>query len=524
MATNIRGSTGVDSRFGGSNPAYQIDVLTASTGKTFANTKRRVRFRFGFSNKDALAAGQTGTDCRGEEHEIILIWSLTSGKRLVLADGKEVHYSMGKVTSGKFQTSWTMRGNHVIKLVAYAAAPMKSRPNFKQYEIFLDGMSFFDMPKVYELGGVSDGAHARGMVSHGGAAAGQTYSNYSMPPAGEDPAAFARPSAEQYYEPAGTDFLAAESALFDTYAAPPSNPASAGASLDTFAPQAPTYEDVASNVLGQYGTAPQPPPQQFAALPPSTSAPPQQQHLQQHQQQYYAPSPPQQQQYYAPSPPQQQQAPQYYEQPPQQQAAPQYSTPQKGAPENNSYDNVIAMKVFGEGSPAGVAEIEAEVDEVSRAMKSLVNFDDINEEPVRPLTMMDREKEREQAKAAKSKGASVGAKGTSEGRGMEGRSLAEVKDLHGGGVRRPLTKEVMRATAFDPQAAQAGMMVLYGAPGQLQPLQQPAYGGYGVQQPVQQQHDYSQGPPPLGNGVGTGFGIGATMQGGGYAATQQRTY
>ena len=145
MATNIRGSTGVDSRFGGSNPAYQIDVLTASTGKTFANTKRRVRFRFGFSNKDALAAGQTGTDCRGEEHEIILIWSLTSGKRLVLADGKEVHYSMGKVTSGKFQTSWTMRGNHVIKLVAYAAAPMKSRPNFKRYEIFLDGMSFFDM-------------------------------------------------------------------------------------------------------------------------------------------------------------------------------------------------------------------------------------------------------------------------------------------------------------------------------------------------------------------------------------------
>ena len=49
--------------------------------------------RFGFTNQDALAAGETGTACRGEEHDITLIWSLTSGKRLVLADGQEVHYS-----------------------------------------------------------------------------------------------------------------------------------------------------------------------------------------------------------------------------------------------------------------------------------------------------------------------------------------------------------------------------------------------------------------------------------------------
>ena len=73
--------------------------------------------RFGFTNQDALAAGETGTACRGEEHDITLIWSLTSGKRLVLADGQEVHYSNSR--SQVFDFSWTMRGNHVLKVIAH---------------------------------------------------------------------------------------------------------------------------------------------------------------------------------------------------------------------------------------------------------------------------------------------------------------------------------------------------------------------------------------------------------------------
>lgn len=129
---------------------YQIDFTAVDAGKRVASSKRRIRWRFGFTNQDALASGETGTACRGEEHDITLIWSLTSGKRLVLADGQEVHYSNSR--SQIFDFSWTMRGNHVLKVVAHSTTPMNVHPNFRQYDFFVDGMSFFSMPKVYRLG------------------------------------------------------------------------------------------------------------------------------------------------------------------------------------------------------------------------------------------------------------------------------------------------------------------------------------------------------------------------------------
>jgi len=141
MATNGRGGT---------SPVYQIDFTAVDSGKRIASTKRRIRWRFGFSNEDALAQGETGTACRGEEHDITLIWSITSGKRLVLADGQEVHYSNNR--SHLFDFSWTMRGNHVLKVVAHAQPPANATQSFRQYEFFVDGMSFFNMPKVYRLG------------------------------------------------------------------------------------------------------------------------------------------------------------------------------------------------------------------------------------------------------------------------------------------------------------------------------------------------------------------------------------
>lgn len=106
--------------------------------------------RFGFANPEALAAGQTGTDCRGEEHDVTIVWSVSSGKRLVLADGQEVHYSNNR--NSLFEFSWTMRGNHVLKVVAHASPPLSAQPGFRQYDFFVDGQSFFTFPKVFRLG------------------------------------------------------------------------------------------------------------------------------------------------------------------------------------------------------------------------------------------------------------------------------------------------------------------------------------------------------------------------------------
>mmetsp|Transcript_40124 Transcript_40124/g.94283 ORF Transcript_40124/g.94283 Transcript_40124/m.94283 type:complete len:260 (-) Transcript_40124:101-880(-) len=166
---------------------YQIDFTAVAAGKRFATTKRRVRWRFGFVNKDAIESGQTGTSCRGEEHDITIVWSVTSGKRLILADGQEIHYSNNR--TGVFTFSWTMRGNHVLKVVAHAAPAMTATPGFRQYDLFVDGQSFFHMPKVYELGiraggGPKEPPHA--------------YANYQLTnSAGGNNLAAAAPNSEQ---------------------------------------------------------------------------------------------------------------------------------------------------------------------------------------------------------------------------------------------------------------------------------------------------------------------------------------
>jgi hypothetical protein len=106
--------------------------------------------RFGFANTEALAAGETGTNCRGEEHDITLVWSLTSGKRMIIADGQEVHYSNSR--SNIFDFSWTMKGNNILKVVAHASPPLTPTPGFRQYDFFVNGQSFFSFPKVFRLG------------------------------------------------------------------------------------------------------------------------------------------------------------------------------------------------------------------------------------------------------------------------------------------------------------------------------------------------------------------------------------
>jgi len=159
------------------SPVYQIDFTAIAAGKRIASTKRRVRWRFGFTNQEALSNGETGTACRGEEHDITLVWSITSGKRLILADGQEVHYSISRASICDF--SWTMRGNHVLKLVAHASPPMNAQPGFRQYDFFVDGRSFFDMPKVYRLG-LAGGA-GRGQPGPTAPPTAVRYNNYSVP-------------------------------------------------------------------------------------------------------------------------------------------------------------------------------------------------------------------------------------------------------------------------------------------------------------------------------------------------------
>jgi len=132
-------------------PPYQIDFSASSSGKRVSSTKRRIRWRFGFVNSESISTGKTSTDCRGEEHEVQIIWSITSGKRVIIFDDMEEHCSVGRRDT-KFEYSWGWRSCHTFKIIAYATAPLTKKANFRQFELILDGKSFFDFANIYELG------------------------------------------------------------------------------------------------------------------------------------------------------------------------------------------------------------------------------------------------------------------------------------------------------------------------------------------------------------------------------------
>lgn len=81
-----------------------------------------------------------------------LVWSITSGKRSVILDGQEVHFSQGKpLRESKFCFQFNEWG-HSFYLIAHVAPPIQKTPDFKMNDLFIDGRSFHMFPKIYQLG------------------------------------------------------------------------------------------------------------------------------------------------------------------------------------------------------------------------------------------------------------------------------------------------------------------------------------------------------------------------------------
>ena len=118
-----------------------------------------------------------GTDCRGEEHDVTFVWSISSGKRTIIFDGQEVHFSSSR--SGIFDYSWTLKNtNHVLKIVAHATPPMSTTPGFRQYDFFVDGSKVNAAPiPFYEAAATSA---SRFYISKGTNQAGQIIDDVSI--------------------------------------------------------------------------------------------------------------------------------------------------------------------------------------------------------------------------------------------------------------------------------------------------------------------------------------------------------
>jgi len=68
-----------------------------------------------------------------------------------------------------------------LKVVAHATTPLNAHPNFRQYEFFVDGMSFFSMPKVYRLGLTgADPVQEPGTLALAHSSRRQNYGNYTV--------------------------------------------------------------------------------------------------------------------------------------------------------------------------------------------------------------------------------------------------------------------------------------------------------------------------------------------------------
>lgn len=131
--------------------AYQVSYSNKAIGKRFAASKRCIRWIFGFSDAAALSHSNAGPDGREEVHEIVMIWSVTSGKCRITCDNKMVYESVGKKCDRKFGTSWNLQGtDHIIEVPAFSSVGADSIN--KKYDLLLDGISFFDMPRINELG------------------------------------------------------------------------------------------------------------------------------------------------------------------------------------------------------------------------------------------------------------------------------------------------------------------------------------------------------------------------------------
>jgi len=134
---------------------YQIDYVSANCGKIVPISKRRIRFKFGYTNMQAMHEGLAGQDCRGVEHEISIMWSLSSGKQSITYDGELIYWNVCDMGDGKMTHSWHDKDGHYIKVIVHSFnSSMKAiqHDDWRQYDLLIDGISYFRAPKIYQIG------------------------------------------------------------------------------------------------------------------------------------------------------------------------------------------------------------------------------------------------------------------------------------------------------------------------------------------------------------------------------------
>jgi hypothetical protein len=104
--------------------------------------------KFGFTNLISLREGQVQRDCDGEDHKIELYWSIRSGKAKVVWNGVDMsNHMIEKNHFGSVHFGWEIMSGTIFHIAAY-----DSRRHLGwQYNLFINGKSFFALPELAQL-------------------------------------------------------------------------------------------------------------------------------------------------------------------------------------------------------------------------------------------------------------------------------------------------------------------------------------------------------------------------------------
>mmetsp|Transcript_14090 Transcript_14090/g.33864 ORF Transcript_14090/g.33864 Transcript_14090/m.33864 type:complete len:693 (+) Transcript_14090:343-2421(+) len=157
---------------------YRLHFSCQHVGKYRRSTKRRLEWKFGFTNLQAAREGKSGVDCRGEEHEIQLIWSVLSGKIRVYWNKSDITHLFRESREEhreRVDISWEARSGATFQILArddhpsddvldgqqqqetaVAPPPISSSthsqsPSHRQYDLLVDGQSFFSFSHISDL-------------------------------------------------------------------------------------------------------------------------------------------------------------------------------------------------------------------------------------------------------------------------------------------------------------------------------------------------------------------------------------
>ena len=131
---------------------YKVRFHRKDCGKNIKSSKRVLTWRFGLAKgTGGIFGGIFGGKQTKKEHEITLIWSVTSGKRVILIDGLQRHYSQGMWMKDTFKRRWSWKGI-AIDMVAHSSRPVRGvDPTWIQYDLKLNGTRFHLLPEEDEI-------------------------------------------------------------------------------------------------------------------------------------------------------------------------------------------------------------------------------------------------------------------------------------------------------------------------------------------------------------------------------------